>query len=169
MIRHRLLYFPDQAESDAARDASEAQENSGVGNPDEVGDCHTKEVDDAFSASRGGSESHENSGIGNPDEGGDCHTEEVDDDFSATRGGSETHENSDLTDPTSDSAKTLPNLESLMGEVEHQEEVLRDAGAALMTLERQPLNIDLDLESSRGKVCTFVNNFYLGILRSLQF
>ncbi len=88
--------------------------------------------------------------------------EEVDDDFSITRDGS-THENSgDLTDPTGNQL----NAEPIMVEVEHEDEVLRDAGGP-MTLERQPLELDSYLESSLGKVWFVYPQFLVGNLKRL--
>jgi len=100
-------------------------------------------------ASRDTSEAQENLSSDNGDEGGDCH---ADNDFSATRDGSKADESSHHTSPIGDSVKTLAHLESLMDAEEREEEVLREAGAALMTLERQPLLLDLALEYNHEKV-----------------
>ena len=102
---------------------------------------------------------NENFGLGQPNKGGDDHTEEeADDDFFATRSCSDTHENSDdLTAATRDSVNTLPDPESLMDEVDQQEEeVLRDGEVVPITLEKELNVLDLNLDSNRGKVYNFI-------------
>ncbi len=101
----------------------------------------------------------ENFGLGQPNEDGDDHTEEdVDDDFSATRGCSDTSENSDdLTAATRDPFNTVPDPE--LDEMEQQEEVLRDGEVVLITLEKEPNVLDLNLESNHGKVYNFIQKF----------